>query len=277
MTKERRESDGPHDPEAAVLPGRPAEAASRGGVALVTGASRGIGRAIAGELAAVGFRVAVHYHRNVEAARETLAALPGGHHVTVGADVGDPGAAAGLVETVVGDLGGLDVLVNNAGVFFEHPLQQVSYDEWQEAWRRTLATNLLGPANLMHAACRHMIETGAGRVINVSSRGAFRGEPEAPAYGASKAGLNALSQSMAKALAPHGVLVFVVAPGWVETDMAAEHLEGPGGQEIRDQSPLARVARPDEIARVVRFLAAEPIGYMTGCVIDVNGASYLRT
>ena len=120
-----------------------------------------------------------------------------------------------------------------------------------------------------------MMERDGGRVVSVSSRGAFRGEPETPAYGASKAGLNAMSQSMAQALAPHGVFFYVVAPGFVETDMANPLLRGPRGDAIRSQSPLGRVAAPEEVARTVAFLASEAPDFMTGAIVDVNGASYL--
>jgi NAD(P)-dependent dehydrogenase (short-subunit alcohol dehydrogenase family) len=122
-----------------------------------------------------------------------------------------------------------------------------------------------------------MMQHKGGKIVNISSRGAFRGEPDAPAYGASKAALNAFSQSLAVALAPHGIFVGVVAPGFVETDMAAELLAGAGGDAIRRQSPMGRVARPDEIARAVQFLASEGIEFATGAIIDVNGASYLRS
>ena len=122
-----------------------------------------------------------------------------------------------------------------------------------------------------------MIKQGGGRIVNVSSRGAFRGEPEAPAYGASKAGLNQMSQSLAKALAPHNIFVGVVAPGFVETEMAKTKLEGESGVQIRSQSPLNRVAMPDEVARAVLFLAAPGTEFMTGAIVDVNGASYLRS
>ncbi len=140
-----------------------------------------------------------------------------------------------------------------------------------------LDTNLIGPANLSYLAARHMIEQGGGRIVNVSSRGAFRGEPEGPAYGASKAGLNAMSQSLAKRLAPHNIFVGVVAPGFVDTDMAARYLDTPRGDEIRAQSPLGRVAKPEEVALAVMFLAAEGAEFTTGAILDVNGASYLRT
>jgi NAD(P)-dependent dehydrogenase (short-subunit alcohol dehydrogenase family) len=118
---------------------------------------------------------------------------------------------------------------------------------------------------------------GRGRIVNVSSRGAFRGEPEAPAYAASKAGLNALSQSLARALAPHQIYVYCLAPGWVETDMAADHIAGPGGLEILAQHPLGRVTRPDELAGTAEYCALDAPAAMTGSIIDVNGASYLRT
>ena len=122
-----------------------------------------------------------------------------------------------------------------------------------------------------------MIKAGGGKIINVSSRGAFRGEPEAPAYGASKAGMNAMGQSLAWALAPHGIFVTTVAPGWVETDMTRSFLAGPEGEGIRNQSPLQRVAVPEEIAETVLFLASDRADYLTGCIVDVNGASYLRS
>lgn len=244
---------------------------------LVTGGSRGIGRAIAMECARRGATVGVHFHGNREAAEDTLASLPGGPHHIVQADVADPEACARLIAEATDLLGGLDILVNNAGIYELHPVLEVDYEEWQASWQRTLATNLLGPANLMFLAARAMAAAGGGRIVNISSRGAFRGEPEGPAYGASKAGLNALSQSLAQALAPHGVFVGVVAPGFVETDMAAPYLEGESGAAIRSQSPLGRAASPEEIARAAAFLAGDGIEYLTGCIIDANGASYLRT
>jgi 3-oxoacyl-[acyl-carrier protein] reductase len=248
-----------------------------GKVALVTGSSRGIGRQIARELAAKGARVAVHYRADREAAQETLVSLSGGPHAVFGADVADADSARGLVEGVTREMGGIDVLVNNAAVFEAHPMLEVDYRGWQDAWSRTIATNLIGPANLSFLAVRIMIRRGGGRVVNVSSRGAFRGEPETPAYGASKAALNAMSQSMAQALAPHGVFFYVVAPGFVETDMASSLLRGPEGESIRSQSPLGRVATPEEVARTVAYLATEAPDFMTGAIVDVNGASYLRS
>jgi NAD(P)-dependent dehydrogenase (short-subunit alcohol dehydrogenase family) len=145
-----------------------------GKVALVTGSSRGIGREISRALAQKGARVAVHYRSDWEAARETLASLDGGPHAVFGADVADAGSARGLVEGVVREMGGIDVLVNNAGIFEAHPIPEVDYEGWQGAWSRTIATNLLGPANLSFCAARRMMERDGGRVVSVSSRGAFR-------------------------------------------------------------------------------------------------------
>jgi NAD(P)-dependent dehydrogenase (short-subunit alcohol dehydrogenase family) len=246
-------------------------------IALVTGASRGIGRAVARLFAENGALVAVHYNIDGAAAEETRASLEGSGHFTLGGDVSDPGMAPKLIEAVVGNAGGLDVLVNNAGIWAEHRIADVAYEEWRDCWQRTIDTNLTGPANLCYWAARHMMKNGGGRIVNISSRGAFRGEPEGPAYAASKAGLNAMSQSLAKALAPHGIFVSVVAPGFVETDMATDFLAGPEGDAIRSQSPLGRVARPEEVAQAVLFLASGRSDFTTGCIIDVNGASYLRT
>ena len=244
---------------------------------LVTGGSRGIGRAIAQGFAHRGARVAFSYLNNWQAADETLDSLPGGPHESFQADAADPESARRLISEVAQSFGRLDILVNNAGVWVEHPVEDVDFEQWQDAWRTVLETNLVGPANLCYLAARHMIEQGGGRIVNVSSRGAFRGEPDGPAYGASKAGLNAMSQSLAKRLAPHDIFVGVVAPGFVDTEMAARYLDTPRGAEIRAQSPLGRVARPEEVALAVIFLAAEGTEFMTGAILDVNGASYLRT
>lgn len=244
---------------------------------LVTGGSRGIGRAIAEAFAARGARVAIVFHTNQAAADETIAALDGDGHVALRADLADFAEAGTVVERAIGELGGLEIVVNNAGMFHYHKVAEVDFDTWHEAWRETLDTNLLGPAAICHAAAQHMIGAGGGKIVNVSSRGAFRGEPDAPSYGASKAGLNAMSQSLAVALAPHGIFVGVVAPGFVDTDMATESLKGPDGDAIRAQSPLGRIARPEEIAKAVLFLASDGIEFATGTIIDVNGASYLRS
>jgi len=244
---------------------------------LVTGGSRGIGRAVAIAFATRGARVAITYRQDEAAAMATVDELPGDGHLALQADVTDPETVRRMVDTVVTTFAGLDVVVNNAGVWVDHRLEEVDYAEWQAAWRKVVDANLIGPANVCYCTAHHMIKHRGGRIINISSRGAFRGEPDGPAYGASKAGLNAMSQSLARRLAPHGIVVGVVAPGFVETDMAADLLAGPEGDAIRCQSPFGRVARPEEVAQAVLFFAAEGSEFSTGAIIDVNGASYLRT
>ena len=244
---------------------------------LVTGASRGIGRAVAQAFADAGDRVAVHYGKASDEAQRTLDALPGHGHLRVQADLTDADAVRGAVEQAAAGLGGLDVLVNNAGIFLAHPPLATSWEAWQDIWTRTLQVNLLAAAHATFSAVPHLVAAGGGAVVNVSSRGAFRGEPECPAYGASKAGLNAFGQSMALALAPYDIAVATVAPGFVETDMAREVLDGPGGDAVRAQSPFGRVARPEEVAAAVLWLAAPEAQFASGTIVDVNGASYLRS
>ena len=244
---------------------------------LVTGASRGIGRAIAERFAQAGDRVAVHYNSSRPSAQEVLDALPGTGHQLVQADMADPEAVRAAVDSAADRLGGLDVLVNNAGIFVAHPPLETSYERWQDAWTSTLATNLTGAANASFCAIPHLVKSGGGAIVNVSSRGAFRGEPNNPAYGASKAGLNAFGQSLALALAPHDIRVGTVAPGFVQTEMARDVLDGPGGDAVRQQSPFGRVARPEEVAAAVFWLASEEARFASGTIIDVNGASYLRS
>ncbi|MFD9723788.1 SDR family NAD(P)-dependent oxidoreductase [Streptomyces sp. NPDC059072] len=245
---------------------------------LVTGASRGIGRAVAAAFARQGDRVAVHCSARQADAEETLAALAGEGHVLVSGDLADPARVEALVGEADGALGGVDVLVNNAAVMVAHPLPTTSYADWQEAWQRTAAVNLFGAANLSYCAARRMIDAGrAGRIVNVGSRGAFRGEPDHPAYGATKAALHALGQSLAVSLAPHGIAVASVAPGFVATERVSGRLDGPEGEGIRAQSPFGRVATPEEIASAVLYLASPEAAWSSGTVLDVNGASYLRT
>jgi 3-oxoacyl-[acyl-carrier protein] reductase len=253
-----------------VVPNSP-----QGRAVLITGASRGIGRAIAIAFAEAGDRVAIHHRDSADLAADLLAGLPGSGHAIVQADLADPDAVRAMTDHAAELLGGLDVVVSNAGVFTAHPVTDVSYERWQEQWQHTLAVNLTGPANLIWCAVRHMKERG-GRIISVSSRGAYRGEPDSPAYGASKAGLNSLTQSLAKALAPYRIAVTAVAPGFVGTDMTNEHLKPPRGDEIRAQSPFGRIAEPEEIAAAVLYLASERAEWASGAILDLNGASYFR-
>lgn len=244
-----------------------------GKVILVTGAARGIGRAIAQLFAVQGARVALHFYSNQAAAKSSYASLSGNDHLLLQADSTNPDEAQALVQAVINCYGRLDVLVNNAAIYVDHPIANTDFATWQQAWRSTIDTNLIGTTNVTYWAAQQMIQQQSGRIVTVSSRGAFRGEPTAPAYGASKAALNAMSQSLAQALAPHNVFVYVVAPGFVDTERVAEKLS----DDIRNQSPLKRVAHPEEVARTVVFLASEGTDFLTGCIVDVNGASYLRS
>ncbi len=241
---------------------------------LVTGASRGIGAATAKAFAAAGDRVAVHYGASASAAAEVLKELPGEGHVVVQADLGDPDATRRMVDEAAAALGGIDVLVNNAAVYSAHPIRSTSYEDWQQAWADTLGVNLIGAANACWCAVQHM--SRGGRIVNVSSRGAFRGEPNQPAYGVSKAGLVSLSQSLARALGTEGIAVTAIAPGWTTTDMAADALAGDGYDRRRLESPLERVAAPEEVAAAILYLASPAAEFATGTVLDFNGGSHLR-
>ena len=244
---------------------------------LITGGSGGVGRQAAIECAGRGARVGVHYNGNRERAEATLAALPGDGHRLFQCDIVDPEAVQQLIEDADRELDGIDVLVNNAGISQRHDIAEIDYATWQESWHRIVDTNLTASANLSYCASQKMIARDGGRIVNVSSRGAFRGEPLMPWYGASKAGMNAMGQSMAQALGPQGVFVFTVAPGFIETEMAAKVLSSPEGDAIRNQSSIGRVAQPEEVGRIIAYLALEAPEFMTGCIVDINGASYLRS
>ncbi|MCB0173750.1 MAG: SDR family oxidoreductase [Anaerolineae bacterium] len=244
---------------------------------LITGASRGIGQVTALAFAQAGGQIALHYHQNQEAAEQVRTMLPGANHLVVQANVADPQAVVRMVDQTIAAFGQIDILVNNAGVYYDHPLDETPYADWLQAWQDIINVNLIGAANVAYCVARHMIERQAGRIVNVTSRGAFRGEPTATAYGASKAGLNSFSQSLAKHLAPYNIYVAAVAPGFVETDMARDLLDSPVGEAIRQQSPFNRVAKPEEVAYAILFLASEGAEFVTGGIIDVNGASYLRS
>ena len=249
----------------------------RGKTVLVTGSSSGIGRAIAQAFAESNATVAVHYHSNKNGGKETLNSLTGEGHIVVQGDISQPDEASRIVEEVVTGLDRMDILVNNAALIEQFNFDDLSYEEWVSVWDRTLGANLVGPTNVTFCAAKQMKAQGGGKIVNISSRGAFRGEPTAPAYGASKAGINAFGQSMAQALIKHNIFIYTLAPGYVETDRVAPILEGPEGENIKNQSPFGRVAKPEEVARAAVLLASEGTDFMTGCIVDINGASYLRT
>ncbi len=245
---------------------------------LITGGSRGIGRACAKLFSALNANVIITYRSNRTEAEVTLACLnKQQNHSLYKLDQTNPEDIAQLYQQLMQKYDALHVLVNNAGVFIEHKIDEVSFNEWQQAWSETIATNLTGVSNMCYFAAQQMIKQNGGKIVNISSRGAFRGEPDHPAYGASKAGLNAMSQSLAVALGRYNITVGVIAPGFVETDMAAAYLQSNAGEMIKKQSPLNRVATPEEVARLVAIFASEGLEFMTGGIVDLNGASYLRT
>ena len=244
---------------------------------LVTGGTRGIGRAIALAFAKRGARVAVLFRSDQVSADKTLAELEGNGHLAFKTDVADAEQVEKAVSDVIETFGSLDIVVNNAGIGVNHPLPTTSYEDWQQAWRQTIDANLIGPANICFCVAKYMIDQGGGRIVNITSRGAFRGEPTKAAYGASKAGLNSLSQSLAVALAEYKIFVGAVAPGFVNTELTADRLNGPEGLQIKAQSPFNRVAEPEEVAHAVLFLASDGAEFSTGTILDVNGASYLRS
>lgn len=249
---------------------------------LVTGVSRGIGRAVARAFAERGDRVAVHVHTATDEGGATLASLRGPGHAMVVADLGDAEAASDLPARAEDALGGpVTVLVNNAGLAtapaLAHPPATTGTEEWQRSWEQYLRVNTLGTASVTHAMTRRLVELGLpGRVITIGTRGVHRGEPEFPAYAASKAALHSMDASLAVALAPYGIAVATVAPGFVETERVADRLAGADGEAIRADSPFGRVGRPEEVASAVVWLASPDAQWASGATLDLNGASHLR-
>ena len=245
--------------------------------ALVTGASRGIGRAIAVELSAGGCRVAVHYSANQAAAEETLRQMQGEGHVLLAADLAEANASEALAQEARHAFGGrVDVLVHNAGIYESTPLlTDRDFPAWREAMRRQMQVNFWAGADLAYQLAPAMADAGWGRIIQISSRAGHRGEARHAGYAASKAAQISLVKSLAVELAPSGIGCFGIAPGWTETDMASGAL-AERGEQIRAEIPLGRVALPADIAALVRFLVTDAADYLSGNTIDVNGASYLR-
>jgi NAD(P)-dependent dehydrogenase (short-subunit alcohol dehydrogenase family) len=231
---------------------------------LVTGSTRGIGAAIVTDLAGRGVRVIGHGRADAPA--------------VLGADLADPEAAGRLWSRALEELDGhIDVLINNAGVF-EPAGIDLPDEDWDAAWSRTLQINLKAAADLSRLAVRHFLERpGGGRIINVASRAAYRGDSPAHwHYAASKAGMVAMTKSIARGFAARGVLAYAVCPGFTLTGMADDYLASRGGAGLLADIPLGRVADPGEVAAAVVFLALEAPASMTGAVLDINGASYVR-
>ncbi|NYF98507.1 SDR family NAD(P)-dependent oxidoreductase [Janibacter cremeus] len=249
---------------------------------LVTGASRGIGRAVARAFAEQGDHVAVHVRTARDEGSETLASLPGAGHALVAADLGDAEDARGLPAAAERALGGpVTVLVNNAGIAttptLRHPPATTESIVWQHSWEEYLRINTLGTALVTHAMTARLIALGlSGRVITIGTRGVHRGEPDFPAYAASKAALHSMDASLAVALAPHHIAVATVAPGFIDTERVADRLDSPDGDSIRGDSPFDRVGRPEEVASAVLWLASPDAQWASGATLDLNGASHLR-
>jgi 3-oxoacyl-[acyl-carrier protein] reductase len=246
-------------------------------VVLITGASRGIGKATAIAFAEKNAQVILNFRENEKSANETLAVMKPGNHILAKADLSVPEAIEKMIASVIESHGRIDILVNNAGISQLHEIDKVDFAAWQIAWHSIIHTNLLAVANLSFLVARHMIRQGGGRIVNIGSRGAFRGEPTQPAYGASKAGLHALSQSLAKQLGKYHIFVNAIAPGWVNTEMATAFLKDEERASIIADTALGRLITPEEIAAAVLFLSSDDAAGTTGAILDMNGASYLRT
>lgn len=241
-----------------------------GKVALVTGASRGIGRAIAVALGRRGAKVVVNYASREDAAREAAAAVEaaGGQAAIAGFDVANATAVTDAIKAIGKEHGSLDILVNNAGVAVNGLLMRFS----DEQWAKTLQTNLAGAFHCTRAAATMLLKAkDAGRIINITSVVGEQGNGGQAAYAASKAGLIGLTMSTARELASRGVTCNAVSPGFIETDMTAEHLPEAARAKLLEQIPLSRIGKADEVADAVAFLAGPEAAYITGQVIRVNG------
>ncbi|KPK12917.1 MAG: hypothetical protein AMJ62_15705 [Myxococcales bacterium SG8_38] len=243
-----------------------------GKIAVVTGGSRGIGRATSIALAEAGAFVLVNYRSNEEAAKETLRLIEGagGQGELLPFDVADPGAVDRAIQGAVERHGRIDILVNNAGISIDQLLLRVSSKDLEMTW----ATNVGGAVYCAKACIRPMMRNKWGRIVNVSSVVAESGNPGQVAYSASKAALLGITRTLAREYASRGITVNAVAPGFIETDMTFDLSEA-AKQKIIDQTPLGRIGRPEEVAAAVVFLASEEASYITGQVVRVNGGMYV--
>jgi len=244
-------------------------------VVLVTGASRGIGRAIALQCAEADATVAVHYARSQDAAQEVADGCGNGS-ITVRADLSDLDAADALFGEVVDALGHVDVLVNNAGVAVSAPLDEGT-SAWNDAWTQTMAVNLRAPELLCRHAVAHFQTRGGGRIINIASRAAFRGDtPDYMAYAASKAGVVALTKSIARGFGDDNITAFAVAPGFTRTDMAQDFIDTYGEDYATSDLALSMLTEPEDVAPTVVFLASGHADHATGTSVDINAGSYVH-
>ncbi|MEM8940251.1 MAG: SDR family oxidoreductase [Bacteroidota bacterium] len=243
---------------------------------LVTGASRGIGKAIAMKLAEAGATIAVHYNRKTREA-ENLTTVLGNESRAYQADFSEPNEAAKLFERVTLEMGRIEIVVNNAGLAIPSDIYS-SDDEWMNVWKNTFMVNLNAPAIICKKAIQHFLnEKTAGRIINISSRAAFRGEEAAyVSYAASKSGLVSLTKTIARSYGKQGIKAFVVAPGFVETDMARVFMQKYGDGHAKDDLALDRITQPEDIAPLVTFIASGMADHATGATFDINAGSYLH-
>ena len=242
---------------------------------LVTGAARGIGAAIACGFAEAGARVAFHYGRSEDAAVR-LAEEVGVGAQAFGADLEQPSECVRLWSDVLAQFGRIDVLVNNAGIAIPSPLDAVD-DRWVADWNRTQAVNLLAAGLLCRSAVAHFQEVGGGRIVNIASRAAFRGDtPDYLAYAASKGGMVALTRSIARGFGKAGIVAFSVAPGFTRTEMAQDFIDQYGEDYAMKDVALSRMTEPEDIAPTVVFLASGLADHATGSTVDLNAASYVR-
>ena len=245
-----------------------------GKVALITGASRGIGREAALRMALAGANVVINYARS-ESEANALAAEIGDRAIAIKADVADPFATQAMIEETERRFGRLDILVNNAAIFEFNPFDGDDFETWRRGWQQTFAVNVFGAANAAYLAMRVMRRNGGGKVINIASRAAYRGETDFADYGASKAALVNLTISIARACAKDNIVATCVAPGFIETDMAREEIRK-NYDDIVGQIPLRRVGTVDDVAGVILFLASPMGDYLNGATIDVNGGSWFH-
>jgi NAD(P)-dependent dehydrogenase (short-subunit alcohol dehydrogenase family) len=241
---------------------------------LVTGSSRGIGEGIARHLAKSGARIAVHYNTNKEKAM-LLSTELGNDSAAFCANLENPQQCEKLFNDVLADFGKIDVLINNAGIFEN---SSISDPDWIEKWDRTMAVNLRAVGILSKMAISHFKERGVGgQLIHISSRAAFRGDgPDFISYAASKAGVVALSKTIARGYGKDGIVSFVIAPGWVESDMSRKYIEKYGEENIIEELALNSITQPKEIASIVTLLASGLADHATGTTIHVNAGSYVH-
>ncbi len=247
-----------------------------GKTVLVTGGSRGIGAAISRSVGSMGGQVLVHYARDRGAAEAVQQGIGADRCHLIQADLAHPGEVDQL-WTEAGRLSPrIDVLVNNAGIF-EDVRVDAPLEDWRAAWARVLQVNLQAPADLCRAAILHFRAHGGGKIINVASRAAFRGEaPDEMPYGASKGALVTLTKTIARGFAADGVLAFSIAPGFTDTEMVTRTMDPAAIAEATSDIPLGSMASPEEIGALAAFLCDDRVRHMTGATFDVNGASYVR-